>query len=462
MNMSWNEKVDVLVVGTGFAGLAAAIEAKERGLDVLIVEKMKGPGGNSIISDGGIAAPMTHLQDKYGIEDSPQRMFNDMYRAGLGLNHKALLHTLVEHAKEAFDWTVDVLKVPYMDRVDLFGGHSVPRCYTPVGKTGGVIIKKMLERVRALNIPIVYGVFFKSVLMGSENQVIGANVLKNYNFISGEGLEHTIMTRSGVILATGGFGADVAFRQIQDPRLDDSIQTTNKPFATAEGLKSALAIGAASVQLSQIQLGAWASPDEKGFGDGPLFADYVLFQYGIIIDPKSGQRFVNELGDRKVIADAMLEIGHPCIGIADSEAVDTAGWDLSKAISKGVIRLFDDLDTLAESYGINSVELKKTVQTYNGFVEQNLDEAFKKPIVDQASPIVKAPFYAMRLWPKVHYTMGGLRINQDAQVLDFEGNAIKGLYAAGEVVGGVHGASRLGSCAITECIVYGRLAGKNI
>jgi succinate dehydrogenase/fumarate reductase flavoprotein subunit len=122
-------------------------------------------------------------------------------------------------------------------------------------------------------------------------------------------------------LATGGFGADVSFRSLQDPRLTSDIQTTNKPFATAEALKSALTIGAASVQLSHIQLGAWASPDEKGFGAGPLFADYILFQYGIIIDPATGKRFVNELGDRKKTADAILNVGHSCVGIADHAAV---------------------------------------------------------------------------------------------------------------------------------------------
>jgi succinate dehydrogenase/fumarate reductase flavoprotein subunit len=163
-----------------------------------------------------------------------------------------------------------------------------------------------------------------------------------------------------------------------------------------------------------------------------------------------------------MISDAMLEIDHPCIGIADSTAVDTAGWDLSKAINKGVVKLFEDLDALATFYGMDTTEFNKTVQTFNDYVEQGLDEAFKKPIVKQAKPIFKPPFYAMRLWPKVHFTMGGVLVNSEAQVLDFEGGVIKGLYAAGEVVGGVHGASRLGSCAITECIVFGRIAGQNI
>jgi flavocytochrome c len=458
----WDEEVEVLIVGSGFAGLSAAIEAGEAGKKVMVIEKMKAPGGNSIISDGGIAAPGTALQKKGGIEDSEQQMYEDMLKAGLGLNHPDLLRTVVNNAKEAFEWTADHLGVPYMDRVDIFGGHSVPRCYTPEGITGGTILKKMLKRIEELQIPIRYNTFFRSLITDESGRVVGAHVLRSYDYRADEGIAETIRTEKGVILASGGYGADVAFRSLQDPRLDASIMTTNKPFATAEVLKAALGTGAASVQLSHIQLGAWASPDERGFGHGPLFADYILFQYGVILDPERGERFVNELGDRKVSADAILRIGHPCIGIADDQAVRTSGWDISKAVDKGVVRLFDSLDELADAHGMDADQLEKAIDRYNGFVRKGSDDDFQKPIVTEAKPIEEGPFYAMRLWPKVHFTMGGLAINQEAQVIDFKRQVIPGLYAAGEVVGGVHGASRLGSCAITECIVFGRIAGQNV
>lgn len=458
----WDYQVDVLVVGSGFAGLSAAIEAYESGKRVIVIEKMKSAGGNSVISDGGIAAPNTQLQKKWGIEDSEQRMYDDMFRAGLGLNHPQLLHTVVSNAKEAFEWTVDTIKVPYLDRVDIFGGHSVARCYTPEGVTGATIIKKMLKRLEELEIPILYSVSFRSILKDAQGRVIGAVVFEDYEYKTDTGHLSNICTKRGIIVASGGYGADVSFRSIQDPRLDQTIQTTNKPFATAEVLKSALKTGAASVQLSQIQLGAWASPDEPGFGHGPLFADYILFQYGVILDPHTGRRFVNELGDRKQSADAILRIGHPCIGIADDKAVKYAGWDISKAIKNGVVKTYDSLENLATSYAMDAQALQRSVDRYNLFVQKGLDEDFRKPIVDNAWPIEKPPFYAMRLWPKVHFTMGGLSVNEKAQVLDFNGQTIVGLYAAGEVVGGVHGASRLGSCAVTECIVFGRIAGRNI
>jgi succinate dehydrogenase/fumarate reductase flavoprotein subunit len=209
-------------------------------------------------------------------------------------------------------------------------------------------------------------------------------------------------------------------------------------------------------------LGAWASPDEKGFGHGPLFADYILFQYGVIVDPSTGKRFVNELGDRKQAADAILSINHPCVGIADDVAVKHSGWDISKAISRGVVKTFDSIEDLATHYEMDPKEVKETIQRYNEFVLKGKDDDYNKQIVSSAQPIKAAPFYAMRLWPKVHFTIGGLSVNANAQVLDFNNHVIKHLFAAGEVVGGVHGASRLGSCSITECIVFGRIAGKNV
>lgn len=460
--VQWDEQVDVLVVGSGFAGLTAAIEAAELGKRVLVIEKMKRAGGNSIISDGGIAAPGTQLQADRGIVDSEESMYDDMVTAGLGLNHPKLLRTLVSQARSAFEWTVDSLQVPYLDRVDIFGGHSVARCYTPQGVTGATMLKRMLKRVAELSIPVLYSTSFRSILTDNQGRVLGGAVLREYDYRTDTGVPAKIRAQRGVILASGGYGADVAFRSIQDPRLDETIQTTNKVAATAEVLKSALHIGAASVQLSQIQLGAWASPDEQGFGHGPLFADYILFQYGVIVDPSTGRRFVNELGDRKQSADAILRIGHPCIGIADSRAVRHSGWDISKAIRKGVVKIHATINELAASYGMDAATLQASISRYNGFVQDGTDADFQKPIVDEASRIEEAPFCAMRLWPKVHFSMGGVAINERSQVLDFDGRTIKGLYAAGEVVGGVHGASRLGSCAITECIVFGRIAGQSV
>ena len=453
---------DVVVIGSGFAGLAAAIEAREAGASVVVLEKMRAPGGNSIISDGGIAAAGTALQKKFGYEDSPELMYSDMMKAGLGLNHPDLVREVAARSNDVFQWSIDHLGVEYMDRVDHFGGHSVHRCYTPTGRTGAAIINRQVDKLRELGVEIRLGVFLKTFIRSPEGGVCGVQVREDYDYRDpGAGLDRVINAGKAVILATGGFGSDLAFRVIQDPRLTAEVDTTNKQFSTAEALKEALKLGASPVHLSHIQLGPWTSPDEKGFGDGPVFADYIVFLYGMVVDPSTGKRIVNELGDRKTVSDALLAAGHPCVGIADSKAVDSQGWDISRGLKKGVIKKFQRLEDLASAYDIPLNELQSTMEKYNGFVKDKLDREFGKPILDDASPVNRSPYYGIRLWPKVHFTMGGVQINVRGQLIDLDQEPIRGLYAAGEVTGGVHGACRLGSCAITECLVFGRIAGRN-
>ncbi len=459
----WDETIDVVVVGSGFAGLTAAIEANNSGASVVILEKMKAAGGNSIISDGGIAAPGTALQNKYGIHDSTDIMYGDMLKAGLGINYPELVRILVDNANDVFQWSVDYLGVEYLDRIDIFGGHSVPRCYTAKNVTGATIIKKQMEKINELGMEVRFSSYLKNLIMNSEGRVCGIIVREDYDYKDPKkGKDRYIKAEKGVVLATGGFGADVNFRSSQDPRLTEKIGTTNKPFATSETIKESIRVGAMPVQLSHIQLGPWASPDEAGYGVGPMFSEYIVFQYGVIVDPVTGKRFVNELADRKTLSDKLLSIGHPCIGIADSKAVKEAGWNIDTGLKRKVVRKFDTLEEVADFYEIPVEAIRETINRFNENFKEGVDKDFGKPLIENSSPICEAPYYAMRLWPKVHFTMGGIRIDADARVISIEGDVIEGLYAAGEVTGGVHGASRLGSCAITECLVFGKIAGENI
>ena len=457
-----SEDYEVIVIGAGFAGLAAAIEAHDAGASVLVLEKMKAPGGNSIISDGGIAAAGTAMQRRLGIEDSPELMYDDMVRAGLGLNHPALVRTVAEHSCEAVEWSVEHLGVEYLDRLDQFGGHSVLRCFTARDVTGATIIRRQVEKLKELGVEIRLQTRLESLLTGTGNEVIGVRIREGS--VQGRpeiGRDAELTARRGLVLATGGFGADVSFRSVQDPRLDASVDTTNKTSATAEALVEALRIGAMPVHLSHIQLGPWASPDEKGYGVGPRFADYVVFQYGLVVSPFTSARIVNELGDRKTVADAILRVGRPCIGIADARAVRDSGWSIDRCLEKGVVKTFDTLRDLAQFYELDADAVTATLERFNGHIAAGADPDFGKPLIAGAAPLVEPPYYAMRLWPKVHHTMGGVQIDAEARVIDIDGTPIRGLYAAGEVAGGVHGACRLGSCAITECLVFGRIAGRN-
>lgn len=457
-----DETYDVIVVGAGFAGLAAAIEAHAHGASVVVLEKMKAAGGNSIISEGGIAAAGTDMQRRRGIKDSPDLMHEDMLKAGLGLNHPDLAREVASRSAETFQWSIDCLGVEYLDRIDQFGGHSVPRCLTTVDVSGASIIRRELEKLEQLGVEVRLQTRLSRFILTPDGRVSGVEVREGFDSRNPDtGTTRRLIARKAVILATGGFGGDVAFRSAQDPRLNADIDTTNKASATAEALVEALRIGAMPVQLSHIQLGPWGSPDEKGYGAGPRFADYVVFQLGMVVDPGTGNRFANEMADRKELSDAILAVGTPCVGIADSRAVEFSGWDIGRALQKGVVKTFSTLPELASHYGIPPDALEATMARFNAHIANGCDPDYGKPMLTGAEPLEHPPYYAIRLWPKVHFTMGGVGINLQAQVINLDGHRIEGLYAAGEVTGGVHGACRLGSCAITECLVFGRIAGRN-
>jgi succinate dehydrogenase/fumarate reductase flavoprotein subunit len=215
-------------------------------------------------------------------------------------------------------------------------------------------------------------------------------------------------------------------------------------------------------QMDWIQLGPWTSPDEKGFGQVPQFCERLV-GYGLMVDPTTGKRFFKETGNRKERADAIIRIGHPVLIIGDEVAVKKQVLPkvLEHTLDLGVIRKFDTLEALAAAYNMPVAAFTEQVTRWNGFVEKKVDDDLGCMIFKDATPTVKPPYYVARLWPRVHHTMGGLVIDKDARVTSFDLTPLPGLYAAGEVTGGVHGAVRLGSVAMADCVVFGRIAGKN-
>ncbi len=457
------KSADVIVIGSGFAGLSAAIEASLKGANVIVLEKMRAIGGNSVISDGGIAAPCSSEQLAEGIEDSAERMFADMMRSGEGLNDPEIVKIVCDQALEAYQWTKDFLHVSYLPRVNIFGGHQVPRCYTPSSISGHSLIMKMKEKLDELSVPIFLGTSVESFLMDDKQTIIGVKVNPDFKF-NQESTEITqeIMALKGVIIATGGYSADVAFRQKFDSKLDKNIQTTNKLSATSELLQKCIDLNAKTVHLDQIQCVPWTTPDESGYAKGALFGDYIVSSYGILIDPATGKRFVNESGNRKVVSDAIFGIGNWVVGIADTASVQHAGWDLSLPLKKGIIKTFATIEELAQGYAIPVEAIRQTIKQYNGDIKKGDDSQFQKQIETWMKPLKIEPFYAMRIFPKTHYTLGGLVINGDANVVKTDGSIFNGLFAAGEITGCTHGANRLGSCSLTECIVMGRIAGQSV
>jgi flavocytochrome c len=461
-NSEWDEEYDVIVVGSGFSGLAAAIEAKLRGADVVVLEKMRIPGGNSAISGGLFAAAGSPLQEEAGILDSPELMLKDMMEAGTGLNHRELARIVAEQSAGTLKWTIDYLGVCYRDNLNHLGGHSVPRTYITSSGTGSGIIQPMLSSCRKLGIPILMKTQFLQFLSDISGKVEGVLIQPDYHFPhEGAGNTKKLRAKKAVVLTTGGFSNDVRFRTIHDPRLTEIIDSTNHPGATAEGLTAALKIGASPVHLSWIQLGPWASFDEKGWGVGSMFTLLAGFPYGIMVDANNGKRFVNEMSDRRLRTDAMLLENRIPVAIVDSAGVKYA-TTLDKCLKRGVVRKFESLEELANVNMIPVAPLLETVDNYNLYLMHGRDTEFGKPFSSDLNPIEKPPYYSIRLLPKVHYCMGGVQINSKAQVLSVtNGSVITGLYAAGEVTGGIHGASRLGSNSIVESLVFGRIAGIN-
>jgi flavocytochrome c len=455
---SVSNHADVAIIGSGYAGLAAAIEAAKclpTG-KILIIEKNSYPGGNSIMNAGQIAAVGSDAQKLGNIDDSVELMMADMLKAGVDLNHPNVIRRMIEESNDMVKWMQDELGIEFRTRVTQLGGHSVPRTLSTLNASGNDVIEPMLRKITTMRkIEILLDTTFERFIVSEDGRRVEGIRVQNKL----DDHHETLFCSKGVVIASGGFSADVQFRSVQTPSFGESVMTTNQPGATAEVLKEALKIGAMSVQLSRIQLGPWTSPDQTGFGRAPFFCLGAGFPYGIIVDPVTSKRFVIELGNRYERSMAILKMGHAVVNITDC---DGAEHSLRKELDElePTVKSFSSIEELAAEYKMDPEILTKTVIRYNLGVGEGIDD-FGKPLRSDLKPIVTAPFYAVRLWPKVHHTMGGLHINSDANVMHIDNYPIEGLFAAGEVAGGVHGGDRLGSCATLDCLSFGRIAGHN-
>ncbi|WP_005032900.1 flavocytochrome c [Holophaga foetida] len=466
----WDETFDVVVVGSGFAALAAAIEAKKAGSSVAVLEKMKTAGGNSIINGGIFAVAGSPLQAKMGIKDSPELMAQDMIKAGLGLNHPDLVKLICEKSVEAFDWTVNELGMKFQEgEMVQEGGHTVQRSIKLPNSSGAGLVLPELAKLKSLGVEPRTQTLVTKIYRDKDGRVKGVQVREGYAFPKADsGKVKNIKARRAVVLAHGGFSQDVAYRMIQDPKLTAKFESTNQPGATSEMWREASRIGCNLIQGDWIQVGPWASPDEKGFGLAPHFAQEAAAMYGLWLNAKTGKRFVDELANRKVRADAIMMLmnkGENCIAFADSYGVSrlTKGI-MDKLIQRGVVKKYDTLEDVASAYSMPLDAFKETIAKYNKNIREGVRDDVKNSVTlpKEVKPVETAPYYVSRLLPKVHHCMGGIYTNTAAQAMDVSTDKpIPSLYAAGESTGGVHGAVRLGSCAITDCIVMGRVAGQN-
>ena len=348
----WDEAVDVVIIGSGFAGLAAAYEAKKAGATVALLEKMRVAGGNSAINGGILAVPGSPLQKKLGIKDSPELMAKDMIKAGDAMNHPDKVKALCEAAVETYRWTVDELGVKYQDKnIKQEGGHTVPRSLFTINGSGSEIVNKELAALEKLGVKPRLRTLMEEIIVNDEGRVVGVKIREGYRFPNKDsGKVKYLAAKRAVVLCYGGFSADAQFRQIYDPKLTNKFDTTNQPGATSEGWRAAMAIGAHVIQADQIQILPQTSPDEKGFGIGFAWSGHVSM-FGVWVDATTGKRFVNELANRKVRSLAILERlnqGHDCLAIGD--AGTAASFEeirpgmLKRQLERGVVFEFKTLD----------------------------------------------------------------------------------------------------------------------
>ena len=467
----WDETFDVIVVGSGFAGLAAAIEAKQAGGNVIVLEKMPTAGGNSIINGGILTATGCPQQLKHGIKDSVDLLAQDILAAGAYLNSPEKVRVLAEHALSNYEWTVKELGVEYNpDAIGQEGGHSVPRYVFTKNGSGSGIVNKELEKLQSLGVEVRLRTYVEHIIRDESGRVVGLQVRQGYRFPKeGSGTVKYLAAKKGVVLCYGGFSADVKFRSMHDPKLTDKFSTTNQPGATAELWRETSNIGCAVIQADWIQCGPWSNPKEKGMGIGWTFTQSAAAEYGLWVNTK-GKRFVNELANRKVRADAIFAEeakGLKAVAIANQYGADkleaARPGIMKKLVEPNIVSKYDTLEALAKDFKIPVEELKKTIAQVNESAKTKVDKPFGRYINNEFKPLTEGPWYAAITSPKVHHCMGGLVTNMKGQVLDImDQEPIPGLYAAGEATGGVHGAVRLGSCAILDCLVNGRICGQEV
>ena len=460
---NWRETYEVVIVGSGFAGLSAAYSALENGAKkVLVLEKMPVFGGNSVICAGQVSLAKSALQVKQGIKDSALTMKMDMLAAGQYLNHEALVDAVVNEAPRCYDMMVDC-GVKFRNEIIRLGGHSAPRTIFAENYSGGGICVPMHKWLKARGVTFRNRAFVSAVHMRNQ-AVVGVRVESNYDFDHGKGENHyDVRATKGVIIATGGWGADRPFIAASMPPYR-TLECTSQKGATSEMLRLLLGLGAMPVMIDIYQIGPWATPDEFGAGSASVFADYI-FAEGIMVDSRTGRRFVNELASRRTRSEAEMKCldkkGNPVypFGFCSEETTkNRPGFEAS--LREGSTRRTESVEELAALYGAPVEALRKQIDEWNQYVRAGKDLQFGKPV--DKPVVLQPPFYSIRFWPKLHYCMGGVGINDKAQVVSVQTcRPIAGLYAAGEITGGVHGMDRLGSCSSTDCLAMGRVAGRS-
>ena len=440
------EGFDVVVIGSGGAGLSAAIMAKEAGSTVVVLEKMPYIGGNSNFASGGMNAAGTKQQLAAGVtEDSPELFYKDTMKGGHNLNNPALLKTLTENAKYAEEWLVDELGAQFCFRKGRGGGQSIARGHGPCdgSSVGNEILRVLTARTTKDGIDIRRGNQVVDISV-KDGRVTGVRV-KTKNGVSE-------IDAKAVVLATGGFGANHAMVEKYRPELK-GFATTNHPGALGEGIELAQKVGASLTDIEQIQIHPTVVPK-----NGHLISESMRARGAILVN-KDGKRFTNELLTRDVVSQNVLKQKDGVAYLIYDQSIFESNKLSRGYFEHGYSVKAENLKDLAAKINVPQAALEETFKQYHQAFKTGKDEAFGRP--EMVIALDKTPYYAALVTPGIHHTMGGVTINTKAEVQSTAGKSIPGLFAAGEVTGGVHGGNRIGGNAVADIVTFGRIAGTN-
>lgn len=499
------EKTDVIVVGAGGAGLSAAVAAAQRGLNVIVLEKAHFAGGNTSVSGGCFNAadpegqkpinmtdgqresiekllaekPQNKLQEdlitqvkqqwadykKSGSKslfDTPELHALQSWKAG---DYKANLELVYRLTKEApeIQETLAKMGIIWQKKPTQFVGALWPRSHRASNYKSGVgYIDTYLDLIKAENLPVAFMMSTSAEsLITKDDKVIGVKAK------GPDGKTYTILASKGVILASGGFGANVKMRneydELWDKKLDEKVKTTNMPAITGDGINMALKVGAGVKDMGYIQLLPTTDPATGS-------TNHKIVESTNIYVNKLGNRFVNEQGRRDVLAKAALAqpdhifyiIGTEQTLLKDKEGRGPYGILISDLLKQKKAFKADTLEELAKKVGMDPANLKRTVEKWNEFCKTQKGDEFGRMSCEDGNKLPGGPYYASLMTPSVHHTMGGLTIDKDTRVLNKAGKPIPGLFAAGEITGGIHGTNRVGCNAVPDALIYGTIAGREV
>ncbi|KAI6135831.1 Flavocytochrome c [Pisolithus thermaeus] len=449
----------VIVVGGGLAGLSAAHTLLERGANVLLLDKQGFMGGNSTKATSGINGAGTQAQQELGIPDNAKIFFEDTKRSARDLARDDLIRVLTGRSGDAVNWLQNKFGLD-LSKVARLGGHSQPRTHRGSAQFPGMVITyAQMERLEDLAVsqPDRVKIYKKArvtkLLRDESGAVAGVEYVR-----SGK----TETAYGPVVLATGGYAADFtpdSLLKKHRPEYYD-LPTTNGDHCTGDGQKMAMAVGANAVDLEKVQVHptGLVDPNEPNAKVKFLAAEALRGVGGLLLD-KNGDRFVDELQHRDYVTGKIWENGkYPIRLVLNGQASKEIEWHCKHYVGRGLMKRFESGEALAKEMGISSQHLKETFDKYNAGAKANKDP-FGKKFFSSGEWKMNDYFHVAVMTPVLHYTMGGLEIDAESRVVGKDGKPIPGLFAAGEVAGGVHGANRLGGSSLLGCVVFGRVSG---